>query len=151
MVSSSVPDYNAVHVAKTGGRGEVSSSQAAVEKELSLGAPRDRPLGGHFLTRGGVQVTANVQSLSFVPQGTLNAPDGSSAKAIEDLVDQLDDHKGVLFASSYEYPGRYDLYIYFIYLHHSSFYSPKTNRFHLFHIIIIIIITVMNGTSSCYF
>ena len=113
MVSSSVPDYNAVHVAKTGGRGEVSSSQAAVEKELSLGAPRDRPLGGHFLTRGGVQVTANVQSLSFVPQGTLNAPDGSSAKAIEDLVDQLDDHKGVLFASSYEYPGRYELYILF--------------------------------------
>ena len=49
-----------------------------LKKELSIGAPRDCPVGRHFLTRGGVQVTANVQGLSFSPQGTPNAPDGSN-------------------------------------------------------------------------
>lgn len=100
-------DYNAVHVAKTGGSGAISSSQDAFTKQLSLGAPKDRPLGGHFLTKGGVQVTANVKGLEFVREGTANASEGSSAKAIENLVDKLDSRKGVLFASSYEYPGRY--------------------------------------------
>uniref|UniRef100_A0A7S2W0K0 p-aminobenzoic acid synthase n=1 Tax=Eucampia antarctica TaxID=49252 RepID=A0A7S2W0K0_9STRA len=108
MVStSSPPDYNSVHVAKTGGRGAISSSQDALNKDLSLGAPKDRPIGGHFLTRGGVQITANVKALNFVRQGTKDAAEGSSAHAIEQLVDKLDNRKGVLFASSYEYPGRY--------------------------------------------
>eukprot|EP00551_Chaetoceros_affinis_P008439 CAMPEP_0203673918 /NCGR_PEP_ID=MMETSP0090-20130426/14382_1 /ASSEMBLY_ACC=CAM_ASM_001088 /TAXON_ID=426623 /ORGANISM="Chaetoceros affinis, Strain CCMP159" /LENGTH=840 /DNA_ID=CAMNT_0050539671 /DNA_START=271 /DNA_END=2793 /DNA_ORIENTATION=+ len=108
-------DFNGVHVAKTGGRGVTSTSQEAAEKNLSLGAPGDRPEGGHFLTRGGVQVTAQVQDLLFVNSNSSNrsgeaegaAPEGSSARAIEDLVDRLDSERGVLLSSSYEFPGRY--------------------------------------------
>lgn len=81
-----------------------------MEKNLSLGAPGDRPEGGHFLTRGGVQVTAQVQDLMFVNSYSGNnaavAPEGSSARAIEDLVDRLDSERGVLLSSSYEFPGR---------------------------------------------
>jgi len=102
-------DFNAVKVAKTGGRGAISAAQDAVDKNLSLGAPRERPKGGHYLTKGGVQITANVDSLAFV-QKNMNgdaSPEGSSVRAIEDLVDQLDYSKGVLLSSSYEFPGRY--------------------------------------------
>lgn len=100
---STVPDFNGVEVAKTGGRGAVSAAQKAVDQNLSLGAPRGRPSGGHFLTKGGVQVTANVQPLEF--SKSLNP--GTSESAIEYLIDQLDSHKGVLLTSSYEFPGRY--------------------------------------------
>jgi len=109
MSTQQKPDFNAVSVAKTGGRGAVSAAQDAADKNLSLGAPRDRPQGGHFLTRGGVQVTAQVDTLEFVNKN-LNgdsSPEGSSVRAIEDLVDQLDDTRGVLLSSSYEFPGRY--------------------------------------------
>jgi len=102
-------DFNAVKVAKTGGRGAVSVAQEAADKNLSLGAPRDKPKGGHFLTKGGVQITAQVDSLTFVNKNINGdaSPEGSSVRAIEDLVDQLDDSKGVLLSSSYEFPGRY--------------------------------------------
>lgn len=100
---STVPDYNAVEVAKTGGRGAISTAQKAVDQDLSLGAPRGRPSGGHFLTKGGVQVTANVKPLEF--SKSLNV--GTSELAIENLIDQLDSHRGVLLTSSYEFPGRY--------------------------------------------
>ena len=88
---------------KTGGTGAVSASQNAYDKNLSLGAPKARPTGGHHMTRGGVQVTANVSELDFSPA---NIP-GTSTFAIERLVDMLDEHKGVLLSSSYEFPGRY--------------------------------------------
>jgi len=106
--TASTNDFNAVPVAKTGGRGVTSTSQDALEKNLSLGAPGDRPTGGHFLTKGGVQITALVEELSFVnaKQGE-TAPEGSSTRAIEDLVDRLDSERGVLLSSSYEFPGRY--------------------------------------------
>jgi len=100
---SAVPDYNAVEVAKTGGRGVISTAQKAVDQDLSLGAPRGRPSGGHFLTKGGVQVTANVTPLEF--SKSLNP--GTSELAIENLIAQLDSHRGVLLTSSYEFPGRY--------------------------------------------
>jgi anthranilate synthase len=100
---STVPDYNAVEVAKTGGRGAISTAQKAVDQDLSLGAPRGRPSGGHFLTRGGVQVTANVKPLEFSKSLSV----GTSELAIENLIDQLDSHRGVLLTSSYEFPGRY--------------------------------------------
>lgn len=108
MATEEALDFNAVHVAKTGGRGAVSVAQEAADKNLSLGAPGDRPKGGHFLTRGGVQVTAQVDSLTFVNKGTNGevAPEGSSERAIEDLVEQLDYTRGVLLSSSYEFPGR---------------------------------------------
>lgn len=106
--SSSTNDFNSVHVAKTGGMGKVSTAQEAVDKNLSLGAPGDRPKGGHFLTKGGVQITAQVDDLMFVnaKSGDI-APEGSSDRAIEDLVDRLDEERGVLLSSSYEFPGRY--------------------------------------------
>ena len=49
-----------------------------------------------------------VDSLAFVNRNMNGdaSPEGSSVRAIEDLVDQLDDSKGVLFSSSYEFPGR---------------------------------------------
>eukprot|EP00339_Tiarina_fusa_P000543 CAMPEP_0117085726 /NCGR_PEP_ID=MMETSP0472-20121206/60230_1 /TAXON_ID=693140 ORGANISM="Tiarina fusus, Strain LIS" /NCGR_SAMPLE_ID=MMETSP0472 /ASSEMBLY_ACC=CAM_ASM_000603 /LENGTH=948 /DNA_ID=CAMNT_0004815031 /DNA_START=149 /DNA_END=2995 /DNA_ORIENTATION=+ len=100
---STVPDFNAVEVAKTGGQGVMSASQKASDQNLSLGAPRGRPDGGHFLTKGGIQVTANVQTLEFSKSLT----PGTSEAAIENLVDQLDSHRGVLLTSSYEFPGRY--------------------------------------------
>jgi anthranilate synthase len=97
------PNYNAVHVAKTGGAGTRTASQDAMEKNLSLGAPGKRPVGGHFLTKGGVQVTAQVDRLVF-DQNSM--AEGTSNRAVEDLVDRLDGSKGALLTSSYEFPGR---------------------------------------------
>ena len=99
---STVPNYNGVHVAKTGGRGANTASQQALEQDLSLGAPPARPKGGHFMTKGGIQVTSNVEPVFF----SRSAATGSAA-AIEDLVDKLDNQRGVLLTSSYEFPGRY--------------------------------------------
>ena len=96
-------DYNGVFVAKEGGRGATTASQQALAQGLSLGAPPARPPGGHYLTKGGLQVTAHVEPLEFSNE----LKSGTSASAIEDLVEQLDDHKGVLLTSSYEFPGRY--------------------------------------------
>lgn len=103
MSTRTVPDFNGVEVAKTGGQGVVSTAQRAVDQNLSLGAPRARPSGGHYLTKGGIQVTANVKPLEF--SKSLNP--GTSESAIEHLIDQLDSHRGVLLTSSYEFPGRY--------------------------------------------
>lgn len=99
-----VPNFNGVDVAKTGGQGVSTASEQAVAQNLSLGAPRGRPKGGHFLTKGGIQVTANVEALEFSQDGTQAK---SSEAVIERLVQQLDSHKGVLLTSSYEFPGRY--------------------------------------------
>lgn len=97
------PDFNGVFVAKEGGAGATTASQQALQQGLSLGAPPARPKGGHYLTKGGVQVTANVQELEF----SHSLGGKTSAAAIEELVDQLDEHRGVLLTSSYEFPGRY--------------------------------------------
>ena len=103
------PDFNAVEVAKTGGQGMVTASQQAIERDLSLGAPRGRPEGGHFMTKGGVQVTANVEGLDYTRTGdeASLANTRSSEYVIESLVQKLDSQKGVLLTSSYEFPGRY--------------------------------------------
>lgn len=101
--NSAVPDFNAVEVSKTGGQGAVSAAQMAVDQNLSLGAPRGRPTGGHYLTKGGIQVTANVTPLEF----SKSLHPGTSESAIENLIHQLDSHRGVLLTSSYEFPGRY--------------------------------------------
>jgi anthranilate synthase len=100
---STTPDFNAVEVAKTGGRGAVTAAQQAFSQNLSLGAPPARPTGGHYLTKGGVQVTANVKALEF----SKSKKPGTSEAAIENLVEKLDSKKGVLLTSSYEFPGRY--------------------------------------------
>ena len=98
------PDFNGVPVAKKGGQGAMTASQQALVQGLSLGAPPVRPEGGHYLTKGGVQVTAHVEQLVFSPDSSAV---GTSNRAIEDLVDQLDSNKGVLLSSTYEFPGRY--------------------------------------------
>lgn len=103
--TASVHDFNGVPVAKEGGVGAVTASQQALARGLSLGAPPVRPKGGHYLTKGGLQVTAHVDRLVF--SNDLNFDAKTSARAIEELVDQLDHQKGVLLMSSYEFPGRY--------------------------------------------
>ncbi|HLY64537.1 MAG TPA: anthranilate synthase component I, partial [Chloroflexota bacterium] len=47
-----------------------------------------------YLTRGGISIQRTLESVPV-------------AGAIEPLVDALNEHRGVLLASSYEYPGRY--------------------------------------------
>jgi anthranilate synthase len=103
-IPATVPNFNGVEVAKTGGKGVVTASEKAAAQNLSLGAPRGRPTGGHFLTKGGIQVTANVAPLEF--SKSLTNQEGSEA-VIERLIEKLDSHKGVLLTSSYEFPGRY--------------------------------------------
>jgi len=93
-------------VAKQGGAGVRTAAQQAAAQNLSLGAPPVRPAGGHYLTKGGVAVTAHVEPLPFTAPDE-DTPPGSSGHALETLVDALDSHKGVLLASSYEFPGRY--------------------------------------------
>jgi len=104
-------DFNSVYVEKKSGTtGAFSASDDAFQKNLSLGAPGNRPEGGHFLTRGGIQITAQVDSLPFV-RGSLDtkSPSGeeNSQTAINNLVEKLDSQRGVLLTSSYEFPGRY--------------------------------------------
>jgi anthranilate synthase len=88
--------------------GVATASQQALEQGLSLGAPPKRPEGGNYRTKGGLDVAVCVDPVEFSSDaaagstGTLN-----SASAIEDLIDKLDHRKGVLLASSYEFPGRY--------------------------------------------
>jgi anthranilate synthase len=116
-----VNEYNGVPVAKEGGMGAETASQQAFARGLSLGAPPVRPKGGHYMTKGGVQVTAHVERLTFsndrnvkttTTKTSMTPSDESkriatSATAIEDLVEKLDYRKGVLLTSSYEFPGRY--------------------------------------------
>jgi len=107
--STVFPDFNGVPVAKEGGVGATTASQQALQSGLSLGAPPVRPKGGHYLTKGGVQVTAHVDRLVFSNPSDVSAltDPTTSAGAIEELVEQLDHRKGVLLTSSYEFPGRY--------------------------------------------
>jgi anthranilate synthase len=107
--SATIPDFNGVEVAKTGGAGMITAGQQAVTQQLSLGAPGVRPKGGHYLTKGGIQVTANVDRLDYTRTGdeASLANKKSSEAVIESLVERLDSHKGVLLTSSYEFPGRY--------------------------------------------
>ena len=102
--TTTTPDFNSVFVAKEGDRGATTASEQAQEQRLSLGAPPERPVGGHFRTKGGVPLTVNIEGVPFSPSP--KDPTGSSA-AIENLVQQLDSKRGVLLTSSYEFPGRY--------------------------------------------
>jgi len=79
-----------------------TASQQAAEQGLSLGAPPVRPPGGHYLTKGGIQVTAHIEPVVY---DSVHGHDSDAA--IEELVDQLDSRRGVLMQSSYEFPGRY--------------------------------------------
>lgn len=102
-------------VVKTGESGAMSQSQVSVQKNLNLGAPPKRPAGGHYLTKGGVQITSNVTPLEYssVPSGTGDNNNAlTSADKIEEIVDRLNNERGVLLTSSYEFPGRYKRWSY---------------------------------------
>jgi len=97
---------------------------------LSLGAPPPRPpRGGTFVTQGGITIDATVRPLRYThgdidqctgdecdvyvssffkdENGEHNGYSWGSDGAIERLVDLLDDRRGALLTSSYEFPGRY--------------------------------------------
>lgn len=104
---STSPD---VVVAKTGGRGDVSTSQLSVEKNLNLGSPQGRPTGGRHVTKGGVEIVSSVTAVPYartVNTSTSNTVEENSAVLMDKLIDRLDTHRGVLLSSSYEFPGRY--------------------------------------------
>eukprot|EP00614_Pseudopedinella_elastica_P015350 CAMPEP_0172582350 /NCGR_PEP_ID=MMETSP1068-20121228/1770_1 /TAXON_ID=35684 /ORGANISM="Pseudopedinella elastica, Strain CCMP716" /LENGTH=831 /DNA_ID=CAMNT_0013375675 /DNA_START=47 /DNA_END=2542 /DNA_ORIENTATION=- len=74
------------------------STQAAASvnpTELSLGAPKSRPKSQCYDTAGGVRVNLAVNGIADPEQ------------TVERLIDALDSRQGALFASSYEFPGRY--------------------------------------------
>lgn len=65
------------------------------EIETSLGRPYNRPNSGEFTSIGGVKVKYDVSQVI------------DADKEVDNIVNLLDDHKGVLLTSSYEFPGRY--------------------------------------------
>ena len=78
-----------------GGAGSVGQLLALRSAdETTLGAPQSRPQDGSYVSGSGVQVDFTIS-------------DADSAKEIDSLITLLDDHKGVLLTSSYEFPGRY--------------------------------------------
>ena len=54
------------------------------------------------MTASGVQVTTSISPVPFT-----TSPDSGSGLMIENLINDLDEHKGVMLMSSYEFPGRY--------------------------------------------
>ena len=66
------------------------------ELEGTLGRPYSRgPSNGHFVSAGGVKINYDVTTVV------------DADVEVDSLVTLLDDHKGVLLTSSYEFPGRY--------------------------------------------
>ena len=63
--------------------------------DISLGAPRARPDNGEYTSPAGIKVTRKVLPVDEV------------ATEIKNMVVALDDTKGVILTSSYEFPGRY--------------------------------------------
>ena len=63
----------------------------------TMGAPRFRPTSGSFSTKGGVIVHRQLTLLSR----------SEFEKEADSLVNALDERRGCIFESSYEYPGRY--------------------------------------------
>jgi hypothetical protein len=128
---SSKPNYNAVYVAKEGGVGVKSASEMMGVKgnTRSLGAPpASLPRGGTFITEGGITVDSTVRPLRYVhgdidecnideecddyvspffaDGGVESGLSWGSDGAIERLIDLLDNRRGALLTSSYEFPGR---------------------------------------------
>ncbi|KAJ1445305.1 ADC synthase [Pelagophyceae sp. CCMP2097] len=81
------------------GTAAAAEAQASAPKRsrLTLGAPRFCPESGTYVTAGGVGVTRT----------TVDVPTDDVESKVENLIDALDSRRGVLLASSYEFPGRY--------------------------------------------
>ena len=114
-------DYNAVYVPKSGGTGVKSASEMMSTNPRSLGAPPPRrPKGGTFKTRGGVTIDATVRPLRYTHGEICDEEEDcyvseffeggdkvwGSDGAIERLVDLLDERRGAVLTSGYEFPGR---------------------------------------------
>lgn len=122
MSSEQAIDYNSVYVPKSGGTGVKSASEMMNSAPRSLGAPPPRrPRGGSFLTRGGVNIDAHVRELRYTHGQVCDAEDDDcyvssffeesgkvwgSEGAIERLIDLLDERRGAVLTSGYEFPGR---------------------------------------------
>lgn len=88
---------NRLH-SRIGGIGSMLSKSAlgaSSEDEISLGAPRNRPNSGSYMSPAGIVVDRVVQPLQDV------------VGEIRKLVHSLDDNMGAILTSSYEFPGRY--------------------------------------------
>ena len=134
--NNGVINYNAVYVSKSGGLGvrsasEMMSARGSTTRRLGAPPPR-RPVGGRFVTLGGVEIDATVRPLRYthganddgcgegddcdvcVPSFFSSMEDGGegggmswgSDGAIERLVNLLDHRRGAVLTSSYEFPGR---------------------------------------------
>jgi len=120
---------------------EIMSSKQPLS--LGAPPPR-QPKGGSFITKGGIQIDAIVRPLlythgdinpcdidededceqyvsEFFSNGDENDSEGEESEyswgsdgAIERLIDLLDYRKGALLTSSYEFPGRYVLFVEFV-------------------------------------
>ena len=60
-----------------------------------MGGPSTRPADGSYVSESGVNVQFEISEVL------------DSATEINNMITMLDDHKGVLLTSSYEFPGRY--------------------------------------------
>jgi len=66
--------------------------------DLTIGRPQYQPESGVYMTDGGsVEVHRNVERVK----------ESEIDESIEALVSSLDEHRGCIFESAYEYPGRY--------------------------------------------
>jgi len=63
--------------------------------DISLGAPKSRPENSISTSPYGVKITREVSQLK------------DASKEIKSMVENLNDNKGILLTSSYEFPGRY--------------------------------------------
>lgn len=61
----------------------------------SVGRPRYRPGNADFVTQGGVRISRTVTSVDDV------------TTEVQGLIARLNTHRGCIFESAYEYPGRY--------------------------------------------
>jgi len=144
---------------------EIMSSKQPLS--LGAPPPR-QPKGGSFITKGGIQIDAIVRPLLYThgdvnpcdideedceqyiseffgSEGEENDSEGEESEyswgsdgAIERLIDLLDYRKGALLTSSYEFPGRYVLFVEFICLFYiivchvfvnlNSLYVPLINN-----------------------
>ena len=86
--------------ATAGGQTAAKSLKAEIQADasqpqLTLGAPRAHPRLGRYETAGGISVDCERH----------DCPDANAA--LEAMIDRLDSHRGCLFESSYDFPGRY--------------------------------------------
>jgi len=76
-------------------RRDVALGAVNDDSELSRGAPSTRPPNGWYESKGGIFVDFSVEGIE------------DAGQEVQQLIDSLDQQKGVLLTSSYEVPERY--------------------------------------------